>query len=478
MSQKNNPFVEFLDRYRNDPVLFVQEVFGVDPDAWQADFLRAIARGERRISVRSGHGVGKSCAAAWAVIWFMLTRIDFKIVITAPTSDQLFDALFAEIKAWIHKLPKLLGEYDQQAGTGRFKVMSDRVEMIGCEERAFLSARTSRADKPEALAGVHAEHVMLIADEASGVPEQVFESAYGSMSSHNAVTILLGNPVRGAGLFFDTHHRLSDRWHTMHVPCTSSSRVSEEFIRDIRDRYGDESNVYRVRVLGEFPRSEDDTVIPLELVESAVMRDIEPAPNTPVVWGLDVARFGDDSSCLVKRKGNIITEDPRTWKNLDTMQTAGVVQAEWESTPESMRPAEIMVDAIGLGAGVADRLIHLGLPARAVNVSELPALKGNYGNLRAELWFKAKAWFEARNCRIPKHEGLRAELTIVRYGFRAGSSKLLIEEKSELKKRLRRSPDVADAFCLTFASDAGTALYGASSMSTWGKKLKMRWSIV
>jgi phage terminase large subunit len=350
-----NPFEVFLQMYRPDPVLFVREVLGVEPDPWQARFLMAIASGERRMSIRSGHGVGKSTAAAWAMIWYILTRIPVKIVVTAPTSDQLFDALFAETKVWVDKLPPALNQL--------LDAKSDRIDLAGAPSEAFISARTSRAEKPEALAGVHSENVMLIADEASGIPEAVYEAAYGSMSGHSAVTILLGNPVRGSGFFFDTHHKLANTWWTLKVSCLDSSRVSDEFVADIKARYGEDSNVYRVRVLGEFPRSDDDTVIPMELVESAVNRDVQASPTAQIVWGLDVARFGNDSSCLIKRQANVIPEPPRVWKNLDLMQTAGVVRAEWEATDPGRRPAEILVDSIGLGAGVVDRLRELGLPA-------------------------------------------------------------------------------------------------------------------
>jgi phage terminase large subunit len=243
MSSENseNPFVDFIKRYRHDPVGFVQKVFRVEPDDWQKTFLEAIANGDRRISVRSGHGVGKSTGASWAMIWYMLTRYPVKVVVTAPTSSQLYDALFAELKRWVKEMPKALQEL--------LDVKSDRIELRPSPTEAFISARTSRAEQPEALQGIHAEHVMLVADEASGVPEAVFEAAAGSMSGHNAVTILLGNPVRSSGYFYETHNRLRDEWTTLHVNCEQSKRVSKEFVREMALKYGEESNAYRVRVL-------------------------------------------------------------------------------------------------------------------------------------------------------------------------------------------------------------------------------------
>jgi hypothetical protein len=333
----NNPFVEFVKLYKNNPVLFVKEVLNTQPDPWQIEFLNHIAAGNRRISVRSGHGVGKSTASAWAMIWYLFLRFPVKVVVTAPTSSQLYDALFAEVKRWVKVLPPMLQD--------QLEVKQDRIEVKDANNEAFISARTSRAEQPEALQGVHSDHVMLVGDEASGIPEQVFEAASGSMSGHNAVTLLLGNPVRSSGFFFDTHNRLSSDWITMRVSCVDSPRVSEAYIEEMKARYGEESNAYRIRVLGEFPRSDDDTVIPMELLDLAMNRDVAPSQTAPLVWGLDVARFGSDKSALCKRKGNAVLESIKTWKNLDLMQLTGAVVAEYEILVPSERPQEILVDS-------------------------------------------------------------------------------------------------------------------------------------
>ena len=456
----NNPFIEFIKKYRDNPVLFVREVLGVEPDEWQVEFLNAVARGERKISIRSGHGVGKSTGGSWAMLWYLLTRYPVKVVVTAPTSSQLYDALFAELKRWVKELPPAVQEL--------LDVKQERIELKASATEAFISARTSRAEQPEALQGVHSDNVMLVADEASGVPEQVFEAAAGSMSGHNAVTILFGNPVRSSGFFFDTHNRLRGEWWTKRVSCEDSKRVSKEYIEEMKSRYGEDSNAFRIRVLGEFPRSDDDTIIPMELLESAKNRDVTFNPDGEVTWGLDVARFGSDSSVLCKRKVNVVTDLTR-WRNLDLMQLTGAVVAQYEGTDFKERPSEILVDSIGLGAGVVDRLRELGLPARGINVSESPALGQTYLNLRAELWHKAKAWLEKRDCKLPNNEDLIAELATVRYQF-TSNGKIKIESKDDIRRRGMKSPDMADAFVLTFASDAAVASYGFKQ--GWNKPLK------
>jgi hypothetical protein len=462
-TQAREVFQQWVERYRDKPALFVQEVLGVDPDVWQIDFLNAIARGDRRVSVRSGHGVGKSTASSWAMLWFFMTRSPVKVVVTAPTSAQLFDALFAELKRWVNELPKPL--------QAMVTVKQDRIVFNAAPDEMFISARTSRAEQPEALQGIHSDHVMLVADEASGVPEAVFEAASGSMSGHAAVTLLLGNPTRSSGFFYDTHNRLANEWTTFKVGCEQSPRVSKDYIDEMASRYGEDSNAYRVRVLGEFPRSDDDTMIPMDLIESARHRDVTVNPYAPMVWGLDVARFGADSSALTKRKANVVTESPRVWKNLDLMQLTGAVVAEYQALPPHEQPVAILVDSIGLGAGVVDRLIELGLPARGINVSESPSFGSQYRNLRAELWAKAKTWLERRDCCIPNSSQLISELATVKYRF-ASNGKLQIESKDDIKKRGLKSPDLADSFVLTFAEDAAVGVHGTAARSKWDKPIR------
>lgn len=459
-----NPFLEFGARYKDDWPGLVRNVLKMEPDPWQAEMLEAVQRGERRISIRSGHGVGKSAFLAWVCVCAITTEPVVKIVITAPSGPQLWDALYAEIKQWVTMLPDALRDC--------FEVKSDRIEHRGAPEFVFISARTSRAENPEAMQGVHADQgrVILIADEASGIAEPVFEAAAGSMSGHNCTTILTGNPTRSQGFFFDTHTRLASMWLTRHISCLDSPRVAPDFVEDIKQRYGEESNAYRVRVLGEFPRADDDTLISIDLVESAFYRDIVMDPIWAKVWGLDVARFGDDASCLVKRWGRVVPEKPIVWKKLDTMQLVGRVKHEYDAALVSDRPLEILVDVIGLGAGVLDRLREIGLPARGVNVGESPSMGDSFINLRAELWNKGKQWLEARNSKL-FHDPQFLELTLPRYDF-LSNGKMRIESKEDMKKRKIQSPNVADAFLLTFASDAITASGSGGYTSNWAKPMK------
>jgi phage terminase large subunit len=486
-----NPWLKFVRRYSKDPVLFVREVFGVDPYQDQIDLLEAYRRGDRRISKRSGHGVGKTTGLAWIIVHHALFRFPQKTVCTAPTSKQLFDALYAETVTWFRKLPVYALEL--------FDIKSESIELKSAPTESFISFRTSSADKPEALAGVHSEYVLLVIDEASGVPEAIFETSIGSMSGHNAVTILCGNPVRLSGLFYDTHNKpeVMLKWTRFHTSCEGHPNISLDFIEDVKARYGELSNAYRVRVLGEFPMVDDDTVIPWYLIEAALNREDIMAKRIRSIWGVDVARKGRDACALAKRRGNVLEEPVRHWRNPDLMASVGKVKAEWDKTPLSLRPEFIFVDAIGLGAGVADRLREMGLPAVAINVAEAAALGEKYVNLRTELWFKGREWLERKDCMLNgagwrlegkdtwveaadadwKDEELAKELSWPTFDYRS-NGKMIVEGKKEMMKRLDKpSPNRADAFLLTLVQEAATAMGLTSEISgsykPWNQSLEV-----
>ncbi len=436
-----------LKRFKTNPNAFVSEVLGVTPDKWQREALESVVKHDR-ISVRSGHGVGKSAYLSWVILWWMSTRLG-KVACTAPTGHQLQDVLWGELSKWYRKMPKW---YQDQ-----LSLKNERLEVVGSEAEAFAVARTARRETPEAFQGFHSSAGMLfIVDEASGVDNLIFEVGQGAMSSQGAKTILTGNPTRTSGYFYDTFHSDRANWHTIKVACSDSSMVDPAFIQEMEDKYGVDSNVYRVRVLGDFSKEGDDTVIPLSWIESAVARDVEFNPNRNTVWGLDVARFGSDRTALCKRRGNTITEPIVTWQGKDLMQTCGLVMAEYKRVEafEDERPEEILVDSIGLGSGVVDRLAELGLPARGINVGEAPSIDGKtYMRLRDELWFRAREWFEQRDCCLPEDSAeLVAELSIPSYHY-TSAGKIQVESKDNMKKRGLRSPDLADAFCLTLANE-------------------------
>lgn len=416
------------------------------PELWQGEFLRdvgaAIQEGQRRFSVRAGHGVGKTTLEAWLILWFVLFFRDLKVPVTANSQDQLRDVVWAEVARWHRELPEFLRDM--------IEVSAERVTIKADPEGAFAVARTARPERPEALQGFHAKVLAFFLEEASGIEDIIFETAGGALSSEDSWVFMFANPTRTSGYFFRSHHENRASWRCYHVPCSRSSRVSPTYAETMAAEYGTDSNAYRVRVLGDFPVSEDDAVVPLGLIEAAIDRDVSPS-EAGTVWGLDVARFGDDSTCLVKRRGNMMLEPSREWKKADLMQTAGMIAKEYAETPVGQRPSAINVDVIGLGGGVVDRLRELGLPVRGINVGEAASTSPHlYMRLRDELWFKAREWFDSRAVTMPNDKALIGELVGPKYKVES-SGKLKVESKDDMKKRGVKSPNRADAFCLTFA---------------------------
>ena len=383
----NEQLAEILAELALDPVMFVETMLDVKPEQWQREFLRNVMDNPR-CAVKSGHGVGKTAVLSWLILWWLLTRHPCKVVCTANTAHQLSDVLWAEVKKWGRKLP--------EAFYSQLEMKSDKINLEGASD-SYAVARVSRRENPEALQGFHSDNLLFIIDEASGVDDMIFEVGEGSLSTPNAKVVMTGNPTRTSGYFFNAFSAMRDRWTLMTVACKDSSQVAPEYIEDMGIKYGDDSNVYRVRVLGEFPRAEDDTVIPLYMVDSSLNRDVQVDPYTPVVWGLDVANFGSDRTALCKRRGNEVVEPIKTWQGKDLMETVGMIVQEYEMCKYKDRPTDIMVDTIGIGSGVCSRLTELDLPARPIQVSESPSMREKYMRLRDELWFRAREWFEGRD---------------------------------------------------------------------------------
>lgn len=435
------------------------------PELWQGDFLKdvgeAIKGGRRRFAVRAGHGVGKTAVESWIILWFLLFKRPCKIPVTANSQDQLRDVVWAELARWHRELPDFL--------SGMIEVHADRITVKADPTEAFAVARTARPEKPEALQGFHSDNLLFVIEEASGIDDIIFETASGALSSEHSWVFMFANPTRTSGYFHRAFHAARRGWRLYHVPCSASSRVSDNYARDVALEHGEDSNVYRVRVLGDFPQTEDDAVIPLGLVEASMDREIAPS-EAGIVWGLDVARFGDDSTALAKRRGNTLLEEVREWRKADLMQTAGLIAKEYRETPIERRPTAINVDVIGMGGGVVDRLRELGLPVRGINVSEAPGVDTErYLRLRDELWFEARKWFESRSVTMPADEKLASELVGPKYRVES-SGKLKVESKDDMKKRGIKSPNKADAFCLTFAGGdlkPGDMLRRATAVNTY-----------
>lgn len=446
--------------YADHPVEFVEDIIGATPDEEQAKILRSVAKNPMT-SVRSGHGVGKSTVEAWVVIWFMVTRPFPKIPCTAPTQHQLFDILWAEVSKWLRNNKALANE---------LVWTKEKVYMRGYPEEWFAVART--ASKPDALQGFHAEDVLYIIDEASGVDDDIFEPVLGALSTPGARLLMCGNPTQLSGFFYDSHNKNRASYATFHIDGRNSSRVSQDFVQTIINMYGEDSDVFRVRVAGDFPLQEDDIFIPLSLVEKSIVTEFSPRKNPILIHiGCDVARYGDDKTVI----GYKIDEKVTLYKKRqgqDTMKTADdivmlgeMLVQRYRLTPEKDMPIPVKVDDGGVGGGVVDRLrqIKRNAPDRFWWLEVYPVIFGQ--RIKHKYYHDSTTYMMAIVKKLlqpfdeetgerkpvelilPDDQDLVAQLSGRKYAL-TEASKIKIESKKEVKKRGQPSPDEADCVLL------------------------------
>src|SRR3990167_2541393 len=248
-----------------------------------------IGKGSNKISVVSGHGIGKSSSLSMLIIWYLFCFKNSQIGATAPTADQLHSVLWKELKIWLDKMPPKERDY--------YEWQADSLNMKESPQTWSARARTARKENTEALAGLHGEYVFLCVDEASGVDDAIYKSAEGSLTGPNTLVILIGNGTRNLGYFYDTHHSDKAHWQTLSFNSEDSPIVEKDYVQRMEQKYGKQSDEYKIRVLGQFPSSEtmdDQGWIPL--ITNNDIRQL--SDGIPFVGrkylGIDPAGEGDD----------------------------------------------------------------------------------------------------------------------------------------------------------------------------------------
>ena len=440
------------------------------PRQWQEKILRDISIHIQRnnsidmpemfrLAVASGRGIGKSALVPWIILWMLSTRIGSTVIVTANTEQQLRSRTWAELGKWLtlaihsHWFAKTATTIKPAPWFEEALIRDLKIDT----GYYYAQAQLWSEENPDAFAGIHSSYgVCLIMDEASGIPAPIYSVSEGFFSepTPNRFWLTFSNPRRNTGPFYDSFHSKRSYWKSEQIDSREVEGTDKELFQKMIEQYGEDSTVSRVEVMGEFPKADDDTVIPMDLINSAIERDVNLTASEPILWGLDVARFGGDNSALCVRQGNTVLEI-QTFPSMDLMQLCGAVKNRYDDATAIERPQEILVDVIGLGSGVVDRLSEQGLPVRGINVAEAPSTKKNYLNLRAELWFAVKDWLAQRDCRLPNSDDLAAELAAPQYKY-TSSGKIKIESKDEMRKRGIKSPDKADALALTMASSAAS----------------------
>jgi hypothetical protein len=451
--------IGYLASFSRDPLGFVMALFPwgtgeladrYGPEPWQKNLLERIGKGLNPRTaileaIASGHGVGKSALVAWVILWATTTAVDTRGVVTANTETQLKTKTWAELAKWFRLF--LYRDLFKLEATCLFAIEASRqktwrVDMVAWSER-----------NPEAFAGLHNQgrRVFMIYDEASAIPDLIFETSEGFLTDEDTerLWLICGNPTRASGRFREAFE--SQRWHVTQVDAREVSFTNKQQIAQWAEAYGDDSDFFRVRVKGVFPRVGSSEFIPSYLVNEARSRPAEAQAFDPCVMGCDIARFGDDETVIVIRKGRDARSIPATrLRGADTMTVA----ARIVEVAQAYRCDAVFIDGTGVGGGVVDRCRQLRLDVIDVNFGSRPAVidplarAEKYANKRAEMWGALRAWLAVGAIEdVPE---LGAQLVGPTYGYNAQDA-IQLERKDDMRRRGVASPDWADALALTFA---------------------------
>lgn len=480
----------WLKRWEHNPLAYVLECVGDTPTHQQAKILKALPI-HKFVAIKSGHGIGKTKLISWLESWWGDTRIRKRCVITGAGGEAIKDTIWPEVAATNEKKWAFLG--------GRWQITTKKKYNIEVDDGWFAVLRTASKDNPQALAGFH--DCFFIIDEASAVVEEVFEVAKGAMGDPHNYGIMTGNPTKTSGYFFRTFQK-DGSWHTMTFSSLDSmyekeysydyvdplgdiktitvkGRQTEKWVKDMIADYGENSNIFKYRVLGLFASGDDDLIIEEDWLKNVFLESKIRDKSRKRIMGVDVGYTGNDDSAIVIRQGDdIIYVD--SWHGKDTVITTQKVKAAFET----FRCDSIYVDPIGVGAGVYDNLYHDGFPVKACDVREAVPKEWNMNPkvtqcklLRDWLWWQARLFFNQRPVRFHGSEHnekwlmLRDEMCQPTYCYEKKA--VVVESKEKMKDRGLQSPNLADALNMTLMEDWKTGR-GMGQKNAKSKKKKQK----
>lgn len=476
--------LEWLASVRNDPYAFVLGAYTwgdgelarypEGPDEWQVEILCNIRDGVTSVdeaiasahesggeyegspimeATTSGHGIGKSALVAWIIDWAQSTEVDCKGVVTANTENQLKTKTWAELAKW-HRL-SITADLFKMTATARFSVdpkheRTWRIDMVPWSEK-----------NTEAFAGLHnhGKRILIIFDEASSIPDLIWEVTEGALTDKDTQIIwcVFGNPTKNSGRFRECFEggRFSHRWSSRAINSMDVKISNKKQLQAWVDDYGWDHDFVRVRVRGVFPRTDANSFISLDAVKEAQLREPDGQGSLPIIGGLDVARMGPDSSVLCPRQGRDAKSRP--WPRASKMDTVQLSRWAFQQYM-ALNLSALVVDVGGLGVGVFDQLNLMGINVYACDFSGSPDndTDRKYLNKRAEIYGRTERWIDGGGCLPPDDpkledgKGLSAQLSAPTYTY-SGDVKLQLESKKDLRRRLGLSPDDADALAITFA---------------------------
>lgn len=469
-----------LQEWMFSPLTFVREVCGDTPTFQQEAALRdwgllirakvKNAKGtpltdeekpfkdKMGMSIQSGHDSGKSRFAGWIGSHTLLCFPHSKTRVTAPAGPQIESVLWPEFHKIIRQSELLKSHITHRA---KKIYMTEEGGAEWFIEPRTIQKNSSPEEQAEVLGGLHERYVTIIADEASGIPDAVFKPLEAGLGGICNLILLIFNPTRSHGFAIDSQTKDRKNWVCHHWDCEELAKTRPVFApnmeadhRRLAEKYGRESNYYRIRVRGLPPLAAPDVLIPWDWVMDATLRESELDPMEPLTIGVDVGGGGEDETVIMPGRGHVIipyrTGQPIFSMNeVNTSKIGDTVHGVLADILEGEeRQYAIAIDSIGIGNGVWSHLDHVAKLKNlyAVNVAEVPTENTRFHRLRDEIWWNVREAFEQRLPCIPDDDGLIAQLTDIRWTDEGG--KIKVEGKKELRKRGVGSPNKADAFCL------------------------------
>ncbi len=436
-----------IKRWRENPKAFVREVLGVTPDVWQDQILDAFVHNPR-IAMKASKGVGKTAILAWLAWNYLVTRPNCLVAAVSISADSLADNLWTELARWYNKSPFLQRNFTWQ---------KTRIFCNEAPETWYMTARgyAKTADptrQGDALAGLHADYIMFILDESGGMHDSVMASAEAALSSCiEGHIVQAGNPTHLEGPLYRACTANRRLWYVCEISSdpdspTRASRVKVEWARQQIENYGRDNPFVLINVFGQFPPASLNSLIGPDEVSEAMSRDYKPGEfdGHAKVFGIDVARFGDDSSIIFPRQG-LQAFIPFQYRGMDGTQGAAQTARKWDDWKAD---AVFIDDTGGFGASWIDNLKRLGYSPIGIHFAG-KAINPKFANKRSEMVFDCVNWIKSGGA-LPKIPELTAALTQTTYTFN-NQGAMILEPKELIKQKLGYSPDHLDALCLTFS---------------------------
>lgn len=429
------------------------------PRKWQRKMLRKIRdhNAMNRINVIpkmlrssrcSGRGIGKTALESWLVHWMISCHIGATVRASANSEAQLRTVLWGELSRWV---TTSLNAHWWDLSATKITPAPWLAELVerdlkkGTRQWGAEGVLWSE-ENPNSYAGPHnMDGMMIIFDEASGIPDSIWSVASGFFTEPvpNRYWFAFSNGRRNQGYFYETFNGKRDFWDTEQIDARTVEGTDQQVYQDIIDEYGEDSDEARIEVYGEFPADGDDLFISPRVVDLAMKRPAYKDPSSPVIIGVDPARSGSDSTAIVIRRGRDV--EVERFKGANTMEIVGhVIDAIQKHDPDL-----VCIDEGGVGAGVVDRLKEQRYKqVRGVMFGWKPKNPKAYLNKRAEMWGEMKEWL--KGAALPNDKRLKTDLTAPRKEPDS-SGVLQLESKKKMKARGAASPDSGDALALTFA---------------------------